>query len=159
MIPIQNILHPTDFSQHSEFAFRLAAALARDYDAKLVILHVAQQPVIMYTEGIIPAQPEHHEEELREQLLQLQVQHPNVHVVHLLEDGNPGEEILRIADEFPADLIVMGTHGRRGLQRLLMGSVAEYVLERASCPVLTVKTPVPDQPWRPDVTAEKLVRT
>src|SRR5262245_19097065 len=145
MLPIKNILHPTDFSDRSEFAFRLACALARDYHANLVILHVVQEPVVLYTEGVIPAPPEDHIEEMRERLLHLQPPSDAVTVTHRLEEGNPATEILRVAGLIPADLIVMGTHGRRGLNRLLMGSVAEYVLERAMCPVLTVKTPFPEE--------------
>jgi len=55
--------------------------------------------------------------------------------------GDPAEQILRVANEIHADLIVMGTHGRTGLERLLMGSVAEQVLRQAPCPVLTVRNP------------------
>jgi nucleotide-binding universal stress UspA family protein len=58
-----------------------------------------------------------------------------------LAEGDPAAEIIRAAQETGAELIVMGTHGRTGLQRLLMGSVAEQVLRKASCPVLTVKAP------------------
>ena len=145
MLPICNILHPTDFSDRSDFAFRLAGALARDYNANLVILHVVQEPVVLYTEGVIPTPPEDHVEEVRERLLSLQVGDGTLAVTHRIEEGNPATEILRVAGLIPADLIVMGTHGRRGLKRLLMGSVAEYVLERAECPVLTVKTPFPEE--------------
>jgi nucleotide-binding universal stress UspA family protein len=60
-----------------------------------------------------------------------------------LEEGLAVTEVLRVAQEVNADLIVMGTHGRTGLARLLMGSVAEQVLRKALCPVLTVKTPFP----------------
>jgi universal stress protein A len=159
MIPIHNILHPTDFSARSDFAFRMASALARDYHANLIILHVVQQPVVLYTEGIIPAQPEDHFEEMREHLLQFQSQDQDVSVSHLLEEGNPATEILRVAESIPADLIVMGTHGRHGLKRLFMGSVAEYVLERAACPVLTVKTPASDQAPRPNLAAEEMIHS
>jgi universal stress protein A len=58
-------------------------------------------------------------------------------------EGDPAEMILRVAEEVHADLIVMGTHGRTGLSRLLMGSVAEQVVRRAPCPVLTMKAPFP----------------
>ena len=159
MLPINNILHPTDFSDRSEFAFRLAAALARDYHASLVILHVVQEPVVLYTEGVMPSPPEDHVEEVRERLLSLQVRDGAPAVTHRLEEGNPATEILRVADLIPADLIVMGTHGRRGLKRLLMGSVAEYVLERATCPVLTVKTPFPEEKPVPSHAQEELVHS
>ena len=66
--------------------------------------------------------------------------------------------ILRIAREIPSDLIVMGTHGRTGLSRLLMGSVAEQVLRQAPCPVLTVKTPFPETSPAPDVPDQEPVK-
>jgi hypothetical protein len=74
-------------------------------------------------------------------LHRFQVSDPTVHVEHRLADGNPSEEILRQARDTGCDLIVMGTHGRRGLGRLLLGSVAEEVMRKAPCPVLTVKLP------------------
>jgi len=70
--------------------------------------------------------------------------HANVRMERRLEQGDATTEILRVAREESADLIVMGTHGRTGLGRLLMGSVAEQVMRRAPCPVLTVKSPVPE---------------
>jgi hypothetical protein len=63
----------------------------------------------------------------------------------LLLVGDPASAILRVTQELPADLIVMGTHGRTGLGRLLMGSVAEQVVRKAPCPVVTVKTPLPEK--------------
>jgi nucleotide-binding universal stress UspA family protein len=141
MLAIHNILHPTDFSPHSVVAFRLASTLARDHGANLVILHVVQEPLALYAEGAIPDPVEDHLDEIREQLLRIQPPVQDVSVAHRIEQGNPAQEILQVAQMLPADLIVMGTHGRRGLRRLLMGSVAEYVLERSTCPVLTVKSP------------------
>jgi nucleotide-binding universal stress UspA family protein len=157
MLPIRNILHPTDFSDRSELALKLASALARDYKANLTILHVAQEPVILFTEGIIPPPADDHLQEVREQLESIEPADPDVSVTHQLVEGNPATEILRVADMTNADLIVLGTHGRRGLKRFLMGSVAEYVMERATCPVLTVKTPAERGVPVPDVTMERMV--
>src|SRR5262249_7953655 len=70
-------------------------------------------------------------------------------------EGDPGREILRAARETGADLIVMGTHGRTGLTRLLTGSVAEKVLRKAPCPVLTVKTAVPKKTPAPAVPVDE----
>jgi nucleotide-binding universal stress UspA family protein len=64
-------------------------------------------------------------------------------VEHWIFQGDPATEILAAAEKIKCDLIVMGTHGRTGLGRLLMGSVAEQVVRKAPCPVLTVKTPLP----------------
>jgi nucleotide-binding universal stress UspA family protein len=142
MLPIRTILHPTDFSPYSDYAFRLACSLARDYGARLVVLHVEAPPVIVYTEGLIPPEPVEDKAQLRERLHQLQPGDPKVPVEHYLAEGNAVAEILRTAEDTRCDLILMGTHGRTGLGRLLMGSVAEQVVRRAPCPVVTVKTPL-----------------
>jgi nucleotide-binding universal stress UspA family protein len=142
MLAIKTILHPTDFSERSDFAFRLACALARDYGARLHVLHVGSGPVIVPVEGIVPPEPERYQEELTAKLQEMRAEAPNIPVEHqLLFVGEPAAEILRVAQAIKSDLIVMGTHGRTGLGRLLMGSVAEQVVRQASCPVLTVKTP------------------
>jgi nucleotide-binding universal stress UspA family protein len=67
--------------------------------------------------------------------------HPAVPYEHRLLSGDPAREIVRLADEEGVDMIILGTHGRTGLKRLLMGSVAEAVVRRAMCPVLTIKQP------------------
>jgi nucleotide-binding universal stress UspA family protein len=141
MLPIHTILHPTDFSENCDHALQMAAALARDYGAQLVVLHVQSIPVAVYGygEGVLPPATEARDE-LWEKLQMINP--PGVSVGHRLAEGNAVEEILRTANEVHADLIVMGTHGRRGLTRLLMGSVAELVVRRALCPVLTMRTPV-----------------
>jgi len=125
--PIQAILHPTDFSEHASFAFPQACAMARHHGARLIVLHVC------------PSEAE--KELLRAELRRLQSPDPKVRVEHLLQAGETVEEILRVAREAHCDLIVMGTHGRTGLSRLLMGSVAEAVVRTASCPVVTIKGP------------------
>ncbi len=152
MLPIHTILHPTDFSERSRFALRLAGALARDYGARLILLHVAVPPVVVYGEGAILPTPEEERDQLLAELEQLQV--PGVHVEHRLEEGDPVAEIVRVAEESRADLIVMGTHGRTGFGRLLMGSVAERTLRKAPCPVLTVRAPFPRSAPVEEVLAE-----
>lgn len=133
--PIRTILHPTDFSEGSDAAYGVAYLLAHDIGARLIVLHVA--PV---DEAIIPP-------------AELNMQRNIPEMVHRLLDeaefGYPVEAqvrygdavavIPRVADEFHCNLIVMGTHGRTALGRLLMGSVAEGVLRGASCPVLVAK--------------------
>jgi len=144
MLAIHTILHPTDFSEHSQYAFALACALTRDYGARLVVLHIVAVPVVVYGEGVVPPNPEEVHAVARDQLTRLQVPHADVRAERRLEDGDADETILRVAQEIQADLIVMGTHGRTGLGRLLMGSVAEKVLRKATCPVLTVRRPFPE---------------
>jgi len=153
MLPINTILHPTDFSAHSDYALGLACALARDYGAHLIALHVLSTPTVVYAEGVVPPNPEELRAAAREQLNQLEAPHADVRVERRLEEGDVITAILDVAEEIQADLIVMGTHGRTGLGRLLMGSVAEQVVRRAPCPVLTVKTPLAAEPVS-DLTAE-----
>lgn len=142
MAPIHTILHATDFSTQAANAFHLACALTRDYNARLVVLHVAIPPVVVYGEGVVPGEPERTFREARAQLNALETPNADVHAERHFATGAPAEEILREAADLGADLIILGTHGRSGLSRLLMGSVAEQVMRRAACPVLTVKTPI-----------------
>jgi nucleotide-binding universal stress UspA family protein len=142
MLTIKTILHPTDFSPASDNAFRMAAALAHDYGARLIALHVADPPVIVFGEGVVPPEPAKHREAIQYRLDEMQAHAPHVAVERELAEGNPVAEILRVAEEHACDVIVMGTHGRKGLGRLLLGSVAEQVLRHAQCTVLTVKGPV-----------------
>jgi nucleotide-binding universal stress UspA family protein len=87
-----------------------------------------------------------YQEELTEKLHKMQAEGAKVPVEHqLLFVGDPAEEILRVAQAVKADLVVLGTHGRTGLGRLLMGSVAEQIVRRAPCPVVTVKVPLPQE--------------
>ncbi len=140
MLPIRTVLHPTDFSERSAAAFRLACALARDYDAWLIALHVIPSEVV-YGEGVVLPTPQGYRLEMLAKLEALRAEGPGVRVEPRLAEGGPAEEIIRLVKEVPCDLVVMGTHGRTGLGRLLMGSVAEQVVRKAPCPVLTVKQP------------------
>jgi len=142
MLPIKTILHPTDFSEHSGYAFQVACAFARDYGGRLVVVHVMSLPMYASPElGPVLPEPALLEDELRERLLALRPTDPAVAVDHCLLKGDAAAEIIRLAQEDKSDLIVMGIHGRTGLGRLLMGSVSEAVLRHASCPVLTLKMP------------------
>lgn len=141
MLPIRTILHPTDFSEHSAHAFRLASALARDYDARLVVLHVIPAPVVAPFEGPLPLPEGETGPKVRERLLQVAPHDPKVRMEHIIAQGDPVKEIIHAAKENQCDLIFIGTHGRTGLSRVMLGSVAEQVLRQAPCPVLTVKLP------------------
>jgi nucleotide-binding universal stress UspA family protein len=145
---IETILHPTDFSEPSANAFGFACTLARALNARLLVLHVYPPP-ICHGEVVARRQPNGFHELLWKELRAVLSPEPQVCVEHMLEEGDAASEILRVARKVPCDLIVMGTHGRTGLGRLLMGSVAERVLRRAPCPVLAVKscaTPPQRQP-------------
>jgi nucleotide-binding universal stress UspA family protein len=142
MLSFRTILHPTDFSERSLCAYQLACSLARDHGGRVIVLHVSPPPTT-HGEVVARRQPNHHEEVLREQLHQLHPPDGKTSVEHRLVEGEADTEILRAARELACDLIVMGTHGRTGLRRALMGSVAEQVIRLAPCPVLTVNTPFP----------------
>jgi universal stress protein A len=144
MFAVQTILHPTDFSARSAHAFEVACALARGCGAGLVVLHVAAPPPTLVGEGVfLPLVPDDLPT-LEEKLRRLRPARPGVEVTHRMAQGDPVREILRAAEETKCGLIVMGTHGRRGLSRLVMGSVAEQVVRRAGCPVVTVRAPLPE---------------
>jgi nucleotide-binding universal stress UspA family protein len=142
MLAMGTILYPTDFSAESRPAFEVACALARDGGGRVVILHVERPPLASLGgfAGVPPLPSEYDRQNLEEQLRAIQPSHPGVAIEYRLEYGVPEEGILKIAQEIDADVIVMGTHGRTGLKRFLMGSVAEYVVRKAPCPVLTVRS-------------------
>jgi nucleotide-binding universal stress UspA family protein len=158
MLPVATILHPTDFSEHSEFAFRLACALARDYKARLVLLHVLPPPMVIYAGGLAPADLWRDTEEAKGRLQRMEAEADHVRAESLVMEGDPVDMILRAADETHSDVIVMGTHGRSAVARLLLGSVAEAVLRKAPCPVLTARAPV-KAPLKLPPRAEEVVST
>jgi len=142
MLNIRSVLHGADFSSRSDCAFRLACSLAKDNGARFVVLHVVSPAVVIERELAIASRSDFLVE-ARQKLEQLVVADADVQIERRLAEGSPSEEILRIAKEIDADLIVLGTHGRSGLARAFMGSVAEDVLRKASCPVVAVKVPFP----------------
>jgi nucleotide-binding universal stress UspA family protein len=142
MLPLKTLVHPTDFSATAAYAFRLACDLARDHGARLFVLHVLPAPlrVLGGTEALPPTPEEIGLEWAEAQLRQLRPD-DGVPVETCLRLGAAAQEIIRLAQETSCDLIVIGTHGRTGLRRVLLGSVAEQVLRGAACPVVTVKAP------------------
>jgi nucleotide-binding universal stress UspA family protein len=142
MSNVQSILHPTDFSEPSHAAWQVACALAQTYQARLVALHVVFPATVAYGEVVSTEVVEQQMSSARQALEQLQPTEPGIKVERILETGDPVEVILRTAAKLPADLIVLGSHGRTGLARLLLGSVAEQVVRKATCPVLVVKRPL-----------------
>jgi nucleotide-binding universal stress UspA family protein/quercetin dioxygenase-like cupin family protein len=140
---IQTILHPTDFSENALPAFETACALARDYDATLLVLHVMGAAVSPFLSGMPPDPLRPAEAQgAGDRFPWPRPSDPRVRVDYRLAEGDAPEEILRISQALRADLIVMGTHGKTGLGRLLTGSVAEEVLRRSACPVMVVKIPL-----------------
>jgi nucleotide-binding universal stress UspA family protein len=138
MIHVRKILYPTDFSSYSNQAYFHAISLAEKHGANLTILFVYNP------EAPPPGAPADHPDACahwRRQLESVRPVNATIDVRHLLLEGDPATEIVRHAQQSGVDVIVMGTHGRTGLDRLLMGSVAEKVLRDAHCSVLVVKLP------------------
>lgn len=160
MLAIGTILHPTDFSTGATLAFRLASSLARDYGARLLVLHVIEPPPVQGGMGVFMP-PAEIDRDLLQEKLALEFRDPQVLVEHRLAEGDPATEIIRVADEVQADVIVMGTHGRSGAGRLFIGSVAEKVVRAAACPVATVKSPQPspESPSGEGVSAQSALLT
>jgi nucleotide-binding universal stress UspA family protein len=141
VLPIRNILFGTDFSEPAAYAFSLAAALARDAKARLIVAHVREVVAAVGEFGALPPVVES-EEEAKKKLVALYPADPTIEVKYVLTDGPPAPELLRLAELYACDLIVVGSHGRTGLLRMLMGSIAERVVRGAKCPTLVVKRPV-----------------
>ncbi len=138
VINIRKILYPTDFSSYSNQAYFHAVALAENHGASLTILYV-YSPTSAIPD--IRGRREADRQYWREQLEQIRPVDTAISVRHVLRDGDAASEIIRFAAEEGSDLIVMGTHGRTGIERLLLGSVAEKVMREAPCSVLVVKLP------------------
>jgi nucleotide-binding universal stress UspA family protein len=139
------IVHPTDFSECATQAEAVAADLARQLDGELVLVQVLVEAPL-YSEGFISrrqvqtvfdAQRKWTEQTLEARAEQLR--QSGIKTSWRVQTGAPFEEIVRTAEEERAGMIVMGTHGRSGLNHLLLGSVAERVIRLAPCPVLTVR--------------------
>jgi nucleotide-binding universal stress UspA family protein len=139
MFPARTILCPTDFFEPAEAAVRTAEAIARESGARLILLHVVEMPPRVEPGGVLMHPAEFDYQLEREQLDAITID-PAVDLERVFVLGAVPEDILSIAEERKCDLIVIGTHGRTGLGRLLMGSVAESVIRKAPCPVLSVRT-------------------
>ena len=133
--PIRRILFPTDFSPASSAAFSYAERLSASTGADLLVLHVFGVPDFWGTGG----KPDEVDQEIKLKLMQIKPRLGGVHVEYVAHGGPPGQVICWEAQERNCDQIVMGTHGHTGMAHLLLGSVAEYVIRHAPCPVLTVR--------------------
>lgn len=143
MIEFKQIICPVDFSESAVRALAYATALARWYDAHLTVLHVVPTFEPMQVRGdlgdpVRVVAPMPREQVLAEMSRSLNLAAVSPRATPIAEAGDPQVTIIDQAVSKKADLIVMGTHGRRGFKRLLLGSVTEAVLREAPCPVLTV---------------------
>jgi nucleotide-binding universal stress UspA family protein len=142
---IKTILFPTDYSNGARAAMDHAISLAKDYQAKLILLYVIQD--ISIAEWYIPSSISAGEliEDMQKSAWQemdkwfAEVSKQVKDVEKMVVRGVPFVEIIQTAKERNADLIVIGTHGRTGIDHMLFGSTAEKVVRKAACPVLTVR--------------------
>ncbi len=146
-IEVRKILVPTDFSRGAENALEWAKGLAQLFGAQITLLHVvdttaaavAGLPMDVYS---APVTGELYDRIRKEGEAALKAIKPSPEITQrLIQDGHPREVVTDVATQIKADLIVMGTHGRRGVSHLFFGSVAEHVVRMAPVPVLTVRAP------------------
>lgn len=140
-IQLKRILYPTDFSEAARSALPIASAIARRYGAEVYAANVRSPlPYTMYSPEALCALDNKREREAREEMTKI------VHARELegvatsvvVETGDPAEELIRMVRDHDIDLAVLATHGRKGLMRLLMGSLAEGLFRNLAIPVLTV---------------------
>ncbi len=153
MIEFPRILCPVDFSDASRAALESALMLARWYDSRVFVPHVVQiaLPPAPFTPNAPTALTPAQEEETAGHLASFVAgcEPGSVAVTTTVLVGSAVAEILRQAQDLPADLIVLGTHGRSGFEHLLMGSVTERVLRKATCPVCTIRADAHQRPRTP----------
>ncbi|MBI1920452.1 MAG: universal stress protein [Geobacter sp.] len=145
MKTIDKILFATDFSESSDHAFEYARTMASSFNARLIVIHVINEPVDLRGFYVPHISFDKLEEEIREGAEKMMrkfcesrlADFPNYE--SLVISGIPYEEILKKADAENVSLIIMGTHGRTGLDHVLFGSTAEKVVRKSRCPVLTVR--------------------
>ena len=156
MTTIKRILYATDLSPISEPAWQEARQFGRLFDAEILLVHVV--PLVMLPlEGYFPpqmydelVQGARREAEAAFDRLLGSVVGSGLKIRIRLEDGAPAERILAVANEEQADVVIVGTHGRAGLQRAILGSVADRLVRQAPCPVLTVQPTLGDKAGRED---------
>jgi nucleotide-binding universal stress UspA family protein len=151
MPKIERILCPVDFSEFSAKAYDYACSLARHYEAKLLLAHVvslvgATYPNAMLPDGAVASIYSNLTADAEKRLQEMAQERSSdgLKCEFVVQKGFVPGTILALAEEHSADLIVMGTHGRRGWDRLMIGSVTESVLRKARCPVLAVRKPAHD---------------
>lgn len=147
MKPFATILFAVDFSESSDHAFSYAFELAQKFSSRLVIIHVINEPVDLRGFYVPHISFDNLEKEIAEGAEKMMDRFCDsklkvfANYERSVVSGIPYEEIVRKAEEVNADLIIMGTHGRKGLDHMLFGSTAERVVRGAHCPVMTVRLP------------------
>lgn len=163
MFAPKRILVPTDFSSSSRAALDHAAGLADRFGATVVALHVWEPPTLLRTDEALSLSGQLYQtlsdmarkraSDQMDLFLAPLIEHDGLWFRRQVQMGDPADTILDVAEVGQFDLIVMGTHGRTGLRRMILGSVAEQVSRRAACPVLTVRDQAP--PSRADAGVEQ----
>jgi nucleotide-binding universal stress UspA family protein len=146
MLTLRKILVPIDFNETSDKALDFAIDLAQKFDAEVIVMHAYAIPFLGFLDGVlvVTADVATRIQEAAKKGLDAAVSvraSRGVKLSSILRDGVAWEEIRAVADEMSVDLIVMGTHGRRGIARALLGSVAENVIRTVMTPVLTIHGP------------------
>jgi len=135
---IKRILCPIDFSEHNHAANEYASMLAKSTDARIIYLHA-------FVPDVYATPPEHYDIDKEFKRLTKELEafikpaQDGIVAAYIVDSGLASNKIVQYANENDIDLIVIGTHGRTGLKRALMGSVAEAVVRKAECPVLAIK--------------------
>jgi len=145
MKEFKTILFAIDFSESSDYAFQYALSIAKKYEARLLIVHVISEPVDLRGFYVPHISFEKLEQEIEDGAKKLMEKFCRTHLQDyqnyetFVLPGIPYDEIIKKATEQTADLILMGTHGRTGLDHVLFGSTAEKVVRKSSIPVMTVR--------------------
>lgn len=150
MLSLKKLLVPIDFTDTSDRALDYAIELAQKVGAEIVVMHAYELPIYGFPDGamIATADVATKISAAAQAALDQAVSSRSgrgVQLSSVLRDGVPWEEVATIAEEVDADIIVIGTHGRRGLSRVLLGSVAENVIRTSTRPVLTIHAAAPDK--------------
>ena len=136
---IKQILCPIDFSDFNQSANEYASLLAKSTGAKIIYFHTSLPLATTYgAYGYIDVDEEAERDQQRLEKIKPTID--GIEASHVLRFGSPAVMIVDFAEENDVDLIVMGTHGRTGMRRVVMGSVAEAVVRKAKCPVLAIKS-------------------
>ncbi len=159
MIQIQRIVVPMDFSECSRRGLKYAAALAERFGSEIVLVHAIEAPLNLPPQTLVRLDPEGPPMPIMEYVREAADRRLNallaeLDLVHVkargvIEVGDVRDVLLEHAKSLGADMIVMGTNGRKGLRHLLIGSVAEDIVRRSPVPVLTIRSPEEVRPSRP----------
>ncbi len=149
MFAPKRLLVPTDFSAYSDNALRHAIDIARQYGAEVFLLHVIDESIqqctyeYCLTDDVMKQIEQESKirsaEKLREEIERVEKNNADVAIEAIIKHGIPYEEILREQEDKKIDLIVIASHGRTGIKRVLIGSVAERVIRAAKCPVMLLR--------------------